>query len=797
VNPQPNHVEAVDFLKWLAPGGPWILTAINPSVRDSIATVTFQAAEHQQVLEFLAAKGVDHNIYFQVNPATKVLTKKAERAEIASLAWLHIDIDPRPREDLAKEQERALGLLRNPPGGVPPPSAIVFSGGGYQGFWRLQDPFPINGDLARAEEAKRWNLQLELLFGADSCHNVDRIMRLPGTINWPNERKQKKGRVPVLSRWVERNDFIYPLAQFTAAPLVQALNGGMIAAPAVQVSGNVVRLASLEELPSEVPLAVKVVINLGKDPDNPNKFPSRSEALFWVCCSLVRAGCTDDVVYSVITDPDFKISESVLDKKTSADSYARRQIKRAREEAIHPKLREMNEKHAVISDLSGKCRIISEVSESIGGKMRGRISYQSFADFNNRYLNQLIQYTNGKGETMQIPLGKWWTAHSGRAQYEGVVFSPGHETKGMYNLWRGFAFDARPGGTCAGYVEHLRRNICNENEEHFEYLWNWMATAVQKPDSQGHTAVVLRGKRGTGKSFFAKTFGRLFGRHFMHISDPKHLVGSFNAHLQDCVVLFADEAFYAGDRKHESILKMLVTEETITLEKKGVDATTASNYVHLILASNEDWIVPAGLDERRFFVLDVSEKVKQDNAYFAEINRQLESGGYEALLHELMTHDLSEIEVRKVPNTKALQEQKILSFNTEQEWWFAKLVSGELIEGHGWPAFVFASHLSHDYSVYNRFWNTSTRSNSTRLGRFLKTVCEPGHRLRAQLGGFHDVIDERGEVRKVERPRIYSFPPLEKCRAHWDANFGGPYDWPPVETLETIHLNGNGKMTAF
>ena len=53
--------------------------------------------------------------------------------------------------------------------------------------------------------------------------------------------------------------------------------------------------------------------------------------------------------------------------------------------------------------------------------------------------------------------------------------------------------------------------------------------------------------------------------------NAKHLVGHFNAHLQHCSVLFADEAFFAGDRSHESVLKGLITEETLLIEPKGVD----------------------------------------------------------------------------------------------------------------------------------------------------------------------------------------------------------------------------------
>lgn len=74
-------------------------------------------------------------------------------------------------------------------------------------------------------------------------------------------------------------------------------------------------------------------------------------------------------------------------------------------------------------------------------------------------------------------------------------------------------------------------------------------TCRSASDEQGEVAVVLRGGKGVGKSFVAEHFGRLFGRHYLKVSQPGHLVGNFNSHLRDVVVLFADEAFYAGDKR--------------------------------------------------------------------------------------------------------------------------------------------------------------------------------------------------------------------------------------------------------
>lgn len=782
--PTPEYPSSLAFLRNWRPDGPWTLVAIDPN-RKGITAKTFTKLEETELLDWVANQGKSRNVYFCVNPLTRSMTKKPERQDVENLSWLHVDVDPRPGEDLAKERERILALFTTSlPKGVPPPTYVVFSGGGYQGFWRLKQPVPIDGKPALYEDAKLYNLQLELLFQADSCHNVDRIMRLPGTLNRPDEKKRKKGRTEALAEVVSYvPGHVYDIAQFTKAPLVQAASsdGFSGAQVTVTVSGNVKRFASVDDIPGNLKDKLKVIIVQGHDPDDPHKFSGRSEWLFYACCEMIRSGCEDETIYSVITDPEFLISTSVLDKGTGTERYALRQIERAKEEAIDPWLRRLNEKHAVIGSHGGRCRIISEELDPVFN--RSRIHFQSFGDFKNRYANKRVDIPMGNGKMNSMPLGIWWINHPQRREFETIVFAPGRQVEGAYNLWKGFAFEAKP-GCCDRLLDHMRLNVCRGDETLNAYLLNWMALAVQKPDAPGHVAIVLRGRQGTGKGFAIKAFGKLFGCHFLPISDPKHLVGSFNSHLRDCVVLFGDEAFYAGDKKHQSVLKTLITEEHLTVEAKGVDVETAPNYVHLMMASNEEWVIPAGFDERRFFVLDVGTDEMQKASYFALINDELKSGGYEAFLHFLLTRDIANFNVRAIPQTAALQEQKEFSYSAEEEWWYSKLLNGEVFDGQGWPSYVFATELDWDYASYVRLWNAASKSSSTRLGRFMKLATPEAGELRAQLRGQHFVTQRDGSQRSVTRPRVYMLPSLEKCRIHWDRNFGGPKTWPSSNEVE-------------
>jgi hypothetical protein len=316
-------------------------------------------------------------------------------------------------------------------------------------------------------------------------------------------------------------------------------------------------------------------------------------------------------------------------------------------------LDEMNAKYAVVK-IGGKTRVMGwEESEVFPGcEVPVFSSVPGFCEFHHKRKKKLPD------STKKVGLGRWWINHDDRRQFDGVVYSPGGApSDDVFNLWTGFACKPKK-GDCGLYLAHLRNNICSGDDVHYNYLLDWKARAVQKPDLQGEVAIVLRGNEGTGKGVAVKQFGLLFGPHFLHVTQASHLTGHFNAHLQRVSVVFPDEAFFAGDRTGEGILKALVTEEILMIESKGLDPYPARNRLHMILSSNNDWVVPAGADARRYFVLSVSDAKKQDHEYFAAIIREMDNGGREALLHLLMRRDISGFNVRVVPQTAALADQK-------------------------------------------------------------------------------------------------------------------------------------------
>ena len=137
----------------------------------------------------LAESVAGRNVYWTTNRVAANCNKKPGKSDIVGVRFAHIDIDP-PKVggalDKLQTQAELLSLSF-------PPTLIIDSGGGLQAFWKLAGPASI-------AEVEAVNRSLAERLGGDHCHNIDRLMRLPGTVNYPNAKKRSAGRTPSLAK---------------------------------------------------------------------------------------------------------------------------------------------------------------------------------------------------------------------------------------------------------------------------------------------------------------------------------------------------------------------------------------------------------------------------------------------------------------------------------------------------------------------------------------------------------------------------------------------------------------------
>ena len=187
----------------------------------------------------------------------------------------------------------------------------------------------------------------------------------------------------------------------------------------------------------------------------------------------------------------------------------------------------------------------------------------------------------------------------------------------------------------------------------------------------------MQGGEGTGKGTLANAMAHILGPSAYATSRSNDVVGKFNAHLRHRVFLFCDEAFFAGNRHDADALKTLITEPTFSTEGKGGAILSWPNYLHIMMATNAEKAIRASLDSRRYFVLKVAPLTPdRGEAYFAAIRAELADGGYEAMLYDLLHHDLTGFSVRKFPKTPALVEQRERPLTGPNVWRREVLASG-------------------------------------------------------------------------------------------------------------------------
>jgi hypothetical protein len=440
--------------------------------------------------------------------------------------------------------------ITNLPVGIPKPNRVIDSGRGYWLFWALDTPQPTDGKNGQVTTTvESYGRGLEQAFGpfADNCHNIDRIGRLPGTRNSKTHNVAR-----VLHEY--SHDTPYTIENFPR------VNNRTKKADAARGTDDVA-LDKYEPVTRDAPELAKVDaswITRIFDGDTEGKYQGdRSRLAFAVACELVRLDLDDHFIARVMMT-------TVCGAHVQEVPHYRlpRTIRRAHDFAIDPDLEAMNN-HAVLP-IGDKTRVVTWDDDPDFPGRKTIVRAQSFPDFKNLHSNKRQTIVTNGGATKEVPIGPWWLSQARRRQYDGGRrFMPQHEAEVVgdtLNMFEGFAVQPRkPEGRsgasgCQKFLDHGFKIMCNGNEEHWDYLLKREAWIIQNRRRSEIAAAFRTEAEGSGKGFWCKHLGRLYGRHYMQINKPEHVIGKHNAHLETLLKLCADEALFVGDPRHRNAL---------------------------------------------------------------------------------------------------------------------------------------------------------------------------------------------------------------------------------------------------
>jgi len=436
-------------------------------------------------------------------------------------------------------------------------------------------------------------------------------------------------------------------------------------------------------------------------------------------------------------------------------------------------LEQMNDTYALIF---GEAKH-SVLEEAVDEKGRPRRVFMTEAAFK-RKLSPFIVEQGGKARPKSY--AEIWLDWERRRQYNGVCFRPERDVKnGYYNTWRGFvykpkAYDLATKQAQLGFdmfMGHALENVCGNDEELLNWLMSYFAHLIQKPYEKPLTTLVFKGRKGVGKNALIDRIGKLLGSgHYIVAHDGRYLTSNFNGHMDSCLCLVLDEAFWSGDKAAEGKLKGLSTAPEIMIERKGKEPYVIDNMVRIMIIGNEDWLVPASTDERRYAVFTVGDKRARDNKFFEKMMTLMDhKGGAEVLMDYLKNRSI--VDINTAPDTEGLYEQKIASLDVIEQFWYECLYDGKIFgttfsadEEVQLQKDLFMTQLSHHWKSRNIRSRFPTKTSVSRLFKHLSPSFDASKRLKL------------GE----EWHRAFSFASLKVCREDWDKIMDHKAVWPEI-----------------
>ncbi|MGA7323867.1 MAG: phage/plasmid primase, P4 family [Rhodomicrobium sp.] len=311
---------SIEFLREFMPDGSWVLVAIPPD-GGATETRTFEPSQEPELVQWIVRQQAAYrNIYFlvgQTKPSVAVIAKPSKAAMgYTWFAWADLD----PPKTIDQGDARAVQVAKSEIikrlAAFPlKPAFLIDSGGGLQPLWALKDAFEFPNEAAIAEFEKI-NKALAKALGGDACHNIDRVMRLPGTVNFPNAKKRKQGRHTTVARLLRSN----PEAEYTFEEIAASV------APYVEQEAAANGEAAFEDIGTEegdkiyerLPQSLQEKLDFEDEGD-------RRKHVHHVLLSLCEEGLTNAEILEVSAGRAFR-------RKFSKLAYMKREIRKARAE---------------------------------------------------------------------------------------------------------------------------------------------------------------------------------------------------------------------------------------------------------------------------------------------------------------------------------------------------------------------------------------------------------------------------------------------------------------------------------
>lgn len=320
--------------------------------------------------------------------------------------------------------------------------------------------------------------------------------------------------------------------------------------------------------------------------------------------------------------------------------------------------------------------------------------YITYSKYTKQGFLQLYENRSIVKDKKTIQIADKWLKYDKRTEYSSEVFDANNNDSRVLNFYTGFSISKERSyeGEMKAFLSHILVHYCENNEIYFNFLMDWFAHLIQKPLVKMSSCIVLQGEEGCGKGSLIQLISKIIGKRYFYHPSGDLLSSDFNGNLINKALIFLDECFSGYDKKVSGSLKKLLTEKTFEMNEKYMPKIVFENHFNVVMATNEEWCVPAGNSSRRFFILRVNNEARNNVDLIYNCNPH-------HLAHYLYNRDITDFKHDTCPITDALIDQKDLSDNVRTFW--SCVYNGEIdeIEVGKFVSFehVYRVYLSENY----------------------------------------------------------------------------------------------------
>ncbi|KAK3253389.1 hypothetical protein CYMTET_37388 [Cymbomonas tetramitiformis] len=278
-----------------------------------------------------------------------------------------------------------------------------------------------------------------------------------------------------------------------------------------------------------------------------------------------------------------------------------------------------------------------------------------------------------------------WLHNAQANKCDRARFLPGDTSakdRGILNLWQGWGVEPSAEGDCSLFWD-LVKDLCGDCDALFEYTQKWMAHMFQKPMEKSAGAMLMFGgkEEGVGLDTMVEMLSACVGEaHYYTGTRTQDIVSHFNGAMCDSLLVFLNEAGYAGNHEVTGILRGMATNTRTSKTYKGKETEFTDTFFRIIKGTNEKRVTEVTGKARRDFCFQPTGKYLKDRAWWVRMRQQMKSAnnlGIRRLLHELLhVIDITNYDPASAPKSAALEnarwDQRKLSLKPVEDFahWF-------------------------------------------------------------------------------------------------------------------------------